>query len=78
MDTASAAVCTECLSNMAMVSSEQEPTFYEYTLEWIANIDRGGLFYVSDSTVCFFKSIEVKTEECLPQQLRSQIERKSC
>ena len=72
MDTDSATVYTECLSNMAMVSSEQEPTFYEYTLEWIANIDRGGLFYVNDTTFCFFKSIEVKTQECLPQHLRSQ------
>ena len=72
LDTKRAAVYTECLSNMAMVSSEQEPTFYQYTLEWIANIDRGGLFYISDTTFCFFKSVGVKTQEFPPQHLRSQ------
>lgn len=69
MSTATAAHFVECLSHMA--SSGEESSFYDYTLEWMTNIDRGGLFYVSDTTFSFFKAIEVKTQELLPQHLTS-------
>ncbi len=41
----------------------------DYTLEWLTNIDRGGLFYVNDDTFTVFKAIELKTQEHLPQHL---------
>ena len=47
------------------------------THEWITNIDRGGLFHISDDTFCFFKAIEIKTQECLPGHFRSQSSDKS-
>ena len=55
-----------------MGSSGDDASFYRYTQEWITNIDRGGLFHISDDTFCFFKAIEIKTQECLPGHLRSQ------
>ena len=70
-DTERAARYAECLSHMTMVSSEQESSFFDYALEWLSNIDRGGLYYINDSTFCLFKAIEVKTQVCLPQHLRS-------
>ena len=65
-----AAQFVECLSNMG--SSGDDASFYRYTHEWITNIDRGGLFHISDDTFCFFKAIEIKTQECLPGHFRSQ------
>ncbi len=58
----------ECLSNMASLG--EESSFYDYTLEWISSVDRGGLFSVNNSTfISFFKAIEIKTQELLPQHL---------
>ncbi len=57
----------ECLSNMASLG--EESSFYDYTLEWISSVDRGGLFSVNNSTFSFFKAIEIKTQELLPQHL---------
>ena len=51
----------ESLSNMGC--SGQESSFHEYAMEWITSIDRGGLFYMSDTTLNFFKAIEIKTQE---------------
>ena len=59
----------ECLSNMG--SSGDDASYYQYTREWVTNIDRG-LFHISDNTFCFFKVVEIKTQECLPGHLRSQ------
>ena len=69
MSTETAAQFVECLANMA--SSGDESSYYLYTFEWLTNIDRGGLFYVSDTTFSFFKAVEVKTQELLPQHLIS-------
>ena len=69
MSTETAAHFVECLANMA--SSGDESSYYLYTLEWLTNIDRGGLFYVSDTTFSFFKAVKVKTQELLPQHLIS-------
>ncbi len=33
------------------------------------SVDRGGLFSVNNSTFSFFKAIEIKTQELLPQHL---------
>ncbi len=57
----------ESLSNMGC--SGQESSFHEYAMEWITSIDRGGLFYMSDTTLNFFKAIEIKTQELIPQHL---------
>ena len=70
-----AAQFVECLTNMG--SSGDDTSFYQYTREWISNIDRGGLFHISDDTFCFFKAVEIKTQECLPDHLRSQSSDKS-
>ncbi len=40
-------------------------SFHEYAMEWITSIDRGGLFYMSDTTLNF----EIKTQELIPQHL---------
>ena len=54
-----------------MGSSGDDASYYQYTHEWVTNIDRG-LFHISDNTFCFFKAVEIKTQECLPGHLRSQ------
>ena len=41
----------ECLSNMAVVG--EESSFYRK--EWIALVDRGGLYHVNDGAYTFFK-----------------------
>ena len=46
-DSPKGAQFVECLSHM--VISGEESSFYAYTKEWVANIDRGGLFHVNDS-----------------------------
>ena len=60
----------ECLSNVG--NSGDDASYYQYTREWVTNIDRGGPFHISDNTFCFFKAVEIKTQECLPGHLRSQ------
>ena len=67
LETANAVHFVECFSNMASLG--EESSYYEYTLEWLVNIDRGGLFYINDSTFSFFKAIEIKTQALLPQHL---------
>ncbi len=67
MTTDNAVHFVECLSNMASLG--EEASFYDYTLEWMSSIDRGGLFYVNNSTFSFFETIEIKTQELLPQHL---------
>lgn len=72
LNTSKAASFAECLSHMAMVGRAtcNDETFYDYTLEWISNIDRGGVFYVNQDTFSLFKAIEIKTQECLPRHLQ--------
>ena len=35
-----------------------ESSFYDYTKEWIAKVNRGGLFKVSNKAYCLFVAIE--------------------
>jgi len=67
MKTNKAVHFVECLSNMTSIG--EESSFYDYTLEWMSSIDRGGLFCISYNTFSFFKAIEVKTQDLLPQHL---------
>ncbi len=64
MSTETAAHFVECLGSMA--SSGDVSSYYLYTLEWMTNIDRGGLFHVSDTTFNLFKAIEIQTQALLP------------
>ena len=57
----------ECLSSMA--NSCCNDSFYQYTLEWMSSVDRGGLFYINDNTFILFSSIELKTQQLLPNSL---------
>lgn len=57
----------ECLSHMA--NTGDDTSFYGYTLQWITSVNRGGLFVVNETSYHFFKSLEVKTQELLPQHL---------
>lgn len=76
VNSCTAAHFVECLSQMKMVGHRHESiedcSFYDFSLEWMANIDRGGLFYVDDKSFMLFKAIEMKTQELLPQHLRTQ------
>ena len=63
-----AASYRECLSHMSI--GGEESSFYEYTLQWIKSIDRGGLFHVNDNCFKLFKSIELKTQKLLPKHLK--------
>ena len=58
----------ECLSNMAVEG--EESSFYNYTKEWIALTDRGGLFHINDGAYQFFKAIELETRRILPSHLK--------
>ncbi len=69
MSTETAAHFVECLGSMA--SSGDVSSYYLYTLEWMTNIDRGGLFHVSDTTFNLFKAIEIQTQALLPQHIIS-------
>ena len=60
----------ECLSHMAICGDES--SFYQYTMEWIHSVNRGGLFIVNDSTFRLFKFIELRTQQLLPMHLRKE------
>ena len=64
----------ECLSHMA--NSGDDSTYYDYTKKWIESVNRGGLFLVNDITLSFFKSVEIKIQELLPNHLSSSGEKK--
>ena len=64
----------ECLSHMA--NSGDDSTYYDYTKKWIESVNRGGLFLVNDITLSFFKSVELKIQELLPNHLSSSGEKK--
>ena len=67
-----AAEFVECLSNMAIEGEESD--YYVYTMEWLKTVDRGGLFYVSESTFLFFRAVELATQAFLPNHLHSSSE----
>ena len=58
----------DCLSDMAVTG--QESSFYEYTTEWIHQVDRGGLFHVNEQAYLFFRALELKTRITLPDHLK--------
>ena len=60
----------DCLSNMAVVGDDQ--SYYAYTKEWTSKANRGGLFEVNDICFLFFRSVELRTQLCLPQLLSQQ------
>ena len=60
----------DCLSNMAVVGDDQ--SYYAYTKEWTSKASRGGLFDINDTCFLFFRSVELKTQLCLPQLLNQQ------
>ena len=60
----------DCLSNMAVSGDDQ--SYYAYTKEWTSKANRGGLFEVNDTCFLFFRSVELRTQLCLPQLLSGQ------
>ena len=40
-------------------------------------IDRGGLFYINDATLIFFRAVEIRTQELLPDFLVSSKEKET-
>jgi len=46
--------------------SIEDCSFYDISLEWMTNIDRGGLFYIDDKMFMLFNAIELKTQQLLP------------
>lgn len=57
----------ECL--LQMKNTGDDSSYYNYTSQWIKAVNRGGLFVLNDATFNFFKAIEVKVQELLPQHL---------
>lgn len=57
-----------CLSGMAVAG--RESSFSECTTEWIRQVDRGGLFHVSEQAYLFFRALELKTRITLPDHLK--------
>lgn len=53
----------ECLSAMAV--NGDESGFFEYTTQWIARVNRGGLYEINDNTYTFFTEIEVRVRKQL-------------
>lgn len=62
-----AAQFVECLSQMANMGSDT--SFYQYTKEWVESINRGGLFLTNDTTLMFFRAMELKVQELLPDHI---------
>ena len=48
----------ECLSAMAI--NGEESSLLEYTTQWTALVNRGGLFEINDATYMLFRDIEMK------------------
>ena len=66
-ESAKAEQFVECLSSIAVQG--QQSSFYEYTKEWMRLVDRGGLFQVNDNGYLFFRALELRTRQVLPQHL---------
>lgn len=57
----------ECLSTIAVAGDDS--SLLEYTCKWTREVNRGGLFEVSDMCYYLFKEIELKTRQHLPSLL---------
>ena len=53
----------ECLSTMAVTGDDSD--CLKYTTQWIACVNRGGLFEISDNTYKLFTEIEVRVHKQL-------------
>ena len=62
-----AAEYVECLSHMSVGGEVTD--FSTYTMQWLEQVNRGGLFHVSDETYILFRHIELKVRELLPHTL---------
>ncbi len=47
-----------------------EGSIFEYTQAWVKRVNRGGLVELSDTAYLFFKAVEVRTQNILPQRLK--------
>lgn len=57
----------ECLSMMAVAGDDS--SLLDYTCKWTRQVNRGGLFEVSDMCYSLFREIELKTRQHLPSIL---------
>ena len=57
-----------------MAIEGEESDYYVYTMELLKTVDRGGLFYVNESTFLFFCAVELATQAFLPNHLHSSSE----
>lgn len=64
-----AAEFVECIDSMHVVGPAS--SFLDYTREWVDKINRGGLFYVSDSAYNLFVAIEVAMQVGLTNHIHS-------
>lgn len=72
METTKAAQLVECLLSMGnAVSQESSQTETSSSSRWTETVDRGGLFHINNSTMNFFKSVEICTQKHLAQHLCS-------
>ena len=60
MATEKAGQFAECLQSMVDI---QEASNMPTESQWISNIDRGGLFHISDNAFAFFKAMELCMEK---------------
>ena len=58
----------ECLINMAVGTFED--SFYDYCRKWLEEINRGGVFEVSDEAYNFFLAVEMNVRSSLMTLLR--------
>ena len=62
-----AAEYVECLSHMSVGGEVTD--FSTYRMKWLEQVNRGGLFNVSDETYTLFRHIELKVRKLLPRTL---------
>ena len=66
-------ICRMYLFHMWSVSAFEESTLLSYTSEWIAKINRGGLFEINDTAYLLFCKIEVTLRGVLTKHLNSSL-----
>ena len=62
-----AAEFVECLSHMSVGGEVTD--FSTYTMKWLEQVNRGGLFHVSDEAYTLFRHIELRVRKLLPRTL---------
>jgi len=67
-----AARFVECLDRMqADDQTSETPSFFEYTTKWIKQVNRGGLFKVSDDAYHLFREIEIAMQYKLTGHIKA-------